>query len=207
MNIFVYFTFYFLLLFSVIGYGYLFKIIFLKQEKLNLGYCGLYGVFSLTICSYLANFFISINLYFNSLILIIGLSFFVFFLLKEFIKNKINIYILFLIFLIFFIFILTPKNHDDFPYYHFPYIHLLTISPANLGIGVFNHGFRTHSSIFYFSSLFFLPIANYQLIHIASVFFIGFVNFIFLKKIFNLIKKKKYKKLYFIFKSFKFSLY
>jgi len=190
MNIFVYFTFYFLLLFSVIGYGYLFKIIFLKQEKLNLGYCGLYGIFSLTICSYLANFFISINLYFNSLILIIGLSFFVFFLLKEFIKNKINIYILFLIFLIFFIFILTPKNHDDFPYYHFPYIHLLTITPANLGIGVFNHGFRTHSSIFYFSSLFFLPIANYQLIHIASVFFIGFVNFIFLKKIFNLIKKK-----------------
>lgn len=193
MNVFVYFTFYFLLLFSVLGYGYLFKVIFLKQEKLNLGYCGLYGIFSLTICSYLANFFISINLYFNSLILIIGLSFFAFFLLKEFIKNKINIFILFLIFLIFFIFILTPKNHDDFPYYHFPYIHLLTISPANLGIGVFNHGFRTHSSIFYFSSLFFLPIANYQLIHIASVFFIGFVNFIFLKKIFNLIRKKSIK--------------
>jgi hypothetical protein len=193
MNVFVYFTFYFLLLFSVLGYGYLFKVIFLKQEKLNLGYCGLYGIFSLTICSYLANFFISINLYFNSLILIIGLSFFVFFLLKEFIKNKISIFILFLIFLIFFIFILTPKNHDDFPYYHFPYIHLLTISPANLGIGVFNHGFRTHSSIFYFSSLFFLPIANYQLIHIASVFFIGFVNFIFLKKIFNLIRKKSIK--------------
>ena len=193
MNVFVYFTFYFLLIFSVLGYGYLFKVIFLKQEKLNLGYCGLYGIFSLTIFSYLANFFISINLYFNSLILIIGLSFFVFFLLKEFIKNKINIFILFLIFLIFFFFILTPKNHDDFPYYHFPYIHLLTISPANLGIGVFNHGFRTHSSIFYFSSLFFLPIANYQLIHIASVFFIGFVNFIFLKKIFNLIKKKSIK--------------
>ena len=193
MNVFVYFTFYFLLIFSVLGYGYLFKVIFLKQEKLNLGYCGLYGIFSLTICSYLANFFISINLYFNSLILIIGLSFFAFFLLKEFIKNKINIFILFLIFLIFFFFILTPKNHDDFPYYHFPYIHLLTISPANLGIGVFNHGFRTHSSIFYFSSLFFLPIANYQLIHIASVFFIGFVNFIFLKKIFNLIRKKSIK--------------
>jgi hypothetical protein len=191
MNVFVYFIFYFLLLFSIIGYGYLFKVFFLKQERLNLGYCGLYGIFSLTICAYLANFFISINQYFNSLVLFIGLSFFAFFLLKEFIKNKINIFILFLTFLIFFIFILTPKNHDDFTYYHFPYIHLLTIFPANLGIGVFNHGFRTHSSIFYFSSLFFLPIANYQLIHIASVFFIGFVNFIFLKKIFNLIKKSR----------------
>ncbi len=190
MNVFFYFLFYFLLLFSIIGYGYLFKLFFLKKEKLNLGYCGIYGIFILTICSYLANFFISINLYFNSLILFIGLSFFIFFILKEFARSKINFFTLFFIFFIFFIFILTPKNHDDFPYYHFPYIHLLTISPVNLGIGVFNHGFRTHSSIFYFSSLFFLPIANYQLIHIASVFFIGFVNFIFLKKIFNLSKKK-----------------
>jgi len=193
MNVFFYFLFYFLLLFSIIGYGYLFKLFFLKKEKLNLGYCGIYGIFILTICSYLANFFISINLYFNSLILFIGLSFFIFFILKEFARSKINLFILFFIFFIFFIFILTPKNHDDFPYYHFPYIHLLTISPVNLGIGVFNHGFRTHSSIFYFSSLFFLPIANYQLIHIASVFFIGFVNFIFLKKIFNLIRKKSIK--------------
>jgi hypothetical protein len=193
MNVFLYLFFYFLLLFSIIGYGYLFKLFFLKKEKLNLGYCGIYGIFILTIFSYLANFFISINLYFNSLILFIGLSFFIFFILKEFARSKINLFILFFIFFIFFIFILTPKNHDDFPYYHFPYIHLLTISPANIGIGVFNHGFRTHSSIFYFSSLFFLPIANYQLIHIASVFFIGFVNFIFLKKIFNLIRKKSIK--------------
>ena len=120
----------------------------------------------------------------------IGLILFTFFLLKEFIKIKKNILLFLLIFLVFFFFILTPKNHDDFPYYHFPYIHLLTISPINIGTGIFNHGFRTHSSIFYFSSLFFLPIAQYQLIHIAPVFFIGSVNFIFLKKIFYLTKIK-----------------
>jgi len=79
MGIFIYFIFYFLLLFSVIGFGYLFKLIFLKKEKINLGYCGLYGIFSLTIVSYLANFFISINVYFNSLILFIGLILFIFF--------------------------------------------------------------------------------------------------------------------------------
>jgi len=190
MNIFAYFIFYYLLLFSIIGYGYLFKVFFLKKDRLNLGYCGLYGIFFLTTFSYLANFFISINPYLNFLVLFIGLNLFLFFLLKEFSANKINIFILFFIFFVFFIFILTPKNHDDFPYYHFPYIHLLTISPVNLGIGVFNHGFRTHSSIFYFSSLFFLPFAHYQLVHIASVFFIGFINFIFLKKIFNLVINK-----------------
>jgi hypothetical protein len=201
MNIFGYFIFYFLLLFSIIGYGYLFKIFFLKKKKINLGYCGLYGIFSLTIFAYLANFFISINLYFNSLILFFGLIFFLIYLLKEFIKNKKNIFILFFIFFIFFIFILTPKNHDDFPYYHFPYIHLLTIFPANLGIGIFNHGFRTHSSIFYFSSIFFLPVAQYQLVHIAPVFFIGFVNFIFLKKIFYLTKIKTTKFNYILYLS------
>jgi hypothetical protein len=190
MGIFAYFIFYFIILFSIVGFGCLFKVIFLKKEKINLGYCVLYGIFILTILSYLANFFISINFYFNSLILFIGLILFTFFLLKEFIKVKKNILLFLIIFLVFFIFILTPKNHDDFPYYHFPYIHLLTISPINLGIGIFNYGFRTHSSIFYFSSLFFLPIAKYQLIHIAPVFFMGSVNFIFLKKIFYFIKIK-----------------
>ena len=101
MNVFLYFFFYFLLLFSIIGYGYLFKLFFFKQEKLNLGYCGIYGIFILTICSYLANFFISINQYFNSLILLIGISFFIFFILKEFARNKINFFILFFIFLFF----------------------------------------------------------------------------------------------------------
>jgi hypothetical protein len=190
MNIFEYGIFYFFLLFSIIGYGYTFKVFFLKKERINLGYCGLYGIFFLTILSYLVNFFLSINLYLNSLILFIGLCSFLFFLLNEFIKNKKNILILFFIFLIFFIFILTPKNHDDFPYYHFPYIHLLTTSSANLGIGIFNHGFRTHSSIFYLSSLFFLPVAQYQLVHIAPVFFIGFINFIFIKKIYYYTKIK-----------------
>ena len=48
--------------------------------------------------------------------------------------------------------IYAAKNHDDFPYYHFPYTHLLTEYSVLIGIGNFNHGFRTHSSIFYLFS-------------------------------------------------------
>ena len=48
MGIFAYFIFYFILLFSIVGFGYLFKVIFLKKEKINVGYCGLYGIFILS---------------------------------------------------------------------------------------------------------------------------------------------------------------
>ena len=52
--------------------------------------------------------------------------------------------------------LLISKNHDDFPYYHFVYTYNLTQFDLNIGIGQFNHGFRTPSSIFYINSLFFL---------------------------------------------------
>jgi hypothetical protein len=88
-------------------------------------------------------------------------------------------------------FILAAKNHDDFPYYHFSYIQLITKFSSSLGIGNFNHGFRTHSSIFYFSSLFFLPKAQYALIHLAPTFFLGFANYVFIKKIYDNLKSKE----------------
>ena len=49
---------------------------------------------------------------------------------------------------------------------------------------MFNHGFRTPSSIFYLSSLFYLPKTGYNLIHLAPVFFLGFANYIFINKIY-----------------------
>jgi len=52
-----------------------------------------------------------------------------------------------------------------------------------IGLGNFNHGFRTHSSIFYLSSLFNLPYSNYFLLHLSPVFFMGFANIILYNKI------------------------
>ena len=191
MNFFFYISYYFLLLTSIIGYGYFFSNFFLKKNDSNLGYIGLYGIFLLILISYLSNFFIPHDLNFNFLILLLGLGSFFLFIFNNHKYEKNNIAFLFFLFFLLIPFILAAKNHDDFPYYHFSYIHLLTNSNASLGIGIFNHGFRTPSSIFYFASLFYLPKIDYQLIHIAPVFFVGFVNFIFLKKIAKIINQKE----------------
>ena len=96
-----------------------------------------------------------------------------------------------IVFIILIVFIFANKQHDDFPYYHFPYIHLLTEYSNMVGIGNFNHGFRTHSSIFYLSSLFNLPFSNFFLLHLSPVFFMGFANIIFYNKILLNLKHKK----------------
>ena len=83
------------------------------------------------------------------------------------------------------IFVLVAKNHDDFPYYHFPYIHLLTQDSHHVGLGLLNNGFRNQSSLFFFNSLFYLPKIDIYFYHIGAVFFLGFTNLFFLKNIFG----------------------
>ena len=181
--------YYWLITFSITGYGILFNRLFLKNLENDIGFIGIYGIFFLTLISYLSSFFYPHSELFNSVLLMIGLINFCLNINKKIIKE--NLKILIIIFIILIIFILVSKNHDDFPYYHFPYIHLLTEYSQMIGLGNFNHGFRTHSSIFYFASLFNLPFSNLYLIHIAPVFFMGFANIIFYNKISNNLKSKE----------------
>jgi hypothetical protein len=60
-----------------------------------------------------------------------------------------------------------------------------------LGVGLFNHGFRTPSSLFYINSLFFLPFIKFYSFHMAAVLFMGFANLILLQKLINFIKKNQ----------------
>ena len=191
MNLSFYLIYYFLIILSIIGFGYSFKSFFLKKEENNLGYFGIYGIFFLIIISYLSNYFLPHDLIFNSILLVTGLSLFILYLKKNYNSEKKNIQLILIIFLILSVAIFSAKNHDDFPYYHFSYIHLLTNSNLSIGLGNFNHGFRTPSSIFYLASFLYLPKVNYQLIHLAPIFFVGFANYIFLKNIIEFLKEKK----------------
>ena len=92
------------------------------------------------------------------------------------------------------IFISVGKNHDDFLYYHFPYTYLLTEFSHPIGLGQLNNGFRSPSSIFFISSLFYLPGAEYYLFHITPAFILGFANIILYKIV---IDKKLFEKLKF----------
>tara|TARA_B100000035_G_scaffold165493_1_gene141162 strand:- start:1177 stop:2517 length:1341 start_codon:yes stop_codon:yes gene_type:complete len=84
------------------------------------------------------------------------------------------------------------KTHDDFFYYHFPYTVSLIEFKKIFGLGNLEHGFRTPSSIFYFNSLFYLPIFEKSLMNSGAVYFLIFSNIFLIQKIFNQLKNKRY---------------
>ena len=131
-------TYYWLIIFSIVGYGILFNKFFYKSLENDIGFIGIYGIFFLIFISYITSFFLPHTEIFNSIIIIIGLI--SFFINKNEIIIKNNFKNLLFIFIILIIFILASKQHDDFPYYHFPYAHLLTEYGNMVGLGNFNHG-------------------------------------------------------------------
>ena len=189
-KLFIYFLFYFVIIFSIIGYGNIFSLV--SNRSHSVGEKGLNGILFLIIISYITNFFSPHSVYHNVVVIIIGLLAFSFQLIKNF-QNRIKeLKTAFIIFSILFIGLLMHKNHDDFFYYHFSYTLSLIEYKKILGLGLLNHGFRTSSSIFYLNSLFYLPHIKYFLINSGAVFIMGFSNLIIIDKIYNQLKIKKY---------------
>ena len=176
----------FIISLSIIGYGIGFQKVFIKRiNEYNFGYLGLFGIFFLIIYSYLSNLFIPHSILHNFVFLFIGLLFFIYefvFLSKTNIKKQ--TLLIFISLIVLFISILIYKNHDDFSYYHFPYTYFLTQHDLVIGIGNFGHGFRTHSSIFYLNSLFFIPFSNYFVFNFGALLILCFSNLILINKIF-----------------------
>ena len=112
------FVYYFLILFSIIGFGNIFSKIFKRSLSLSeIGFCGL---LTLILISYITNFFISHGILHNSILLILGLILFIFYYFDKSFNKKLFAMAI-AIFILLFIGILMYKNHDDFFYYHFPY--------------------------------------------------------------------------------------
>jgi len=194
-NLLILFSYYLLIIVSILGYGLFFlKIFDEKLDNNNLGYVGLFGLYVLLIYSYISNFIIAHSEVHNLLIIIIGLFLFISKILKDHLQFKKQIFFTFIVFLLLSSSLILYKNHDDFPYYHFPYTYYLTQQSFYFGVGQFNHGFRTPSSIFYLNSLFYLPSAKYFLFNFTSIYILGFANVILLKRthsFFNYFKIKK----------------
>jgi len=178
-----------LILTSIVGYGlYSLKLLKIKFDFINFGYAGLFGIYILIVYSYFSNLFIAHTETHNLAILCIGLILFVYLIKQKYSSYKSEIIFSFIVFVLLFCAVLQFKNHDDFSYYHFPYTYYLTQQSLHIGIGQFNHGFRTPSSIFYINSLFYLPYAKFYLFNFFSLFILGFANIILLKKIHNYFK-------------------
>ena len=187
-NLLILFSFYFLITFSAIGFGSFFYRNNLDDTLINFGFKGLLGFYVLIVYSYISHFFIPHSFLHNIVVLFLGIILFIFFQKKEF-TNKFFLILIFN-FIIIFVGLLIFKTHDDFPYYHFAYSYYITQEPMLIGIGQFNHGFRTPSSIFYLNSLLYLPMIKYYSFYIATTLILGFSNLIFLSNIYQHIKKK-----------------
>ena len=188
--------FYFLVLYSILGYGRIFTLINSNYQASS--FDGLLGISILILISYSSNIFFPHNYLHNSIILIIGLFIFGFDLKKNFSQRIIEYKEITLIFCLIFIGILLYKNHDDFYYYHFPYTLILTNFEKIFGMGNLNHAFRTPSSIFYLNSLFYLPGIKYFLMNGGAIYILGFSNFIIYKNIKSLIKNKNFNHILFL---------
>jgi hypothetical protein len=86
---------------------------------------------------------------------------------------------IFLLIILFISSLFISKNHEDFPYYHLPYMIHVVENKLQFGIGLFNIAFRTPSSLFYLQSTFYFPYINFYLFHSASLIILIFANIFF----------------------------
>ena len=185
--------------FSILGYGFLLsKIINNDLLAFNLGYQGLLGILFLTTISYFTIFFFKHGYIHNIIIHIIGISSFIFY-----IKNKKNYFKLkrfIILFSVLFIGLLIIRNHDDFNYYHLTYSLGLTENKIFMGLGQFQHGYKHHSSLFFFNSIIFLPYIKYYLFHSLGWFTLVFINYLILDFfLFNKTKELKFEHFFYLF--------
>ena len=188
--------FYFLILYSIVGYGKIFTLFNSNYQASS--FDGLLGIALLILISYFTNILFPHNFLHNSLIIFFGLVIFIFDFIKNFSKRVSEYRDVTIIFAIIFIAILMYKNHDDFFYYHFPYALILTNFEKIFGLGLMGHGYRTPSSIFYLNSLFYLPGIKYYLMNSGATYILGFSNYILFKNIKDLTKKNIFNHILFL---------
>ena len=183
MNFVILISYYFVLLLSLIGYGYCFsKICLINLNRYNFSVLGILGIIFLTFISYLTNLFVSHNFAHNVIVHIVGISIFIFLFRKKLFCTKKFLKFITILFTIFCLCLLA-KAHDDFGWYHLPYTLNISQNKFQFGLGTFNHGFKTPSSLFYTNSLFYLPGINYFSFNFTQLFIFSFSIIYFFKKI------------------------
>lgn len=189
INIVIFISYYFLFLFSILGFGLLFcKFSNIFSNKINLGVIGLLGFCFLSFISYFTNLFFSHNFIHNIIIHSVGIISLFFFINKEKFYINENLKKLLLVSCLVISGLFISKNNEDFPYYHLSYVINLIDSNTIIGLGNLNSAYRTPSSLFYFNSLLYLPYIKYYLFHSSGIYILTFTN-LFLLEIFFYLKK------------------
>jgi ABC-type Fe3+-siderophore transport system permease subunit len=84
LNIFFIFLFYYFIIFSITGFGLFFSsVIFKKNTNFNIGYNGIFGLFFVSIYSYISSNFFSHSFVHNLLFNFVGIFLFIYYFLTE----------------------------------------------------------------------------------------------------------------------------
>jgi len=185
------YIFYFLFLtFSILGYGiFTFFLFNINWKNLSLGLSGLAGLFCVTFVSYITHIFFAHNFFHNIVVHTFGIFLLIVFLIKNFYNFRLSK--IFFLIILFISSLFISKNHEDFPYYHLPYIIHIVENKLQFGIGLINYSYRTTSSLFYLNSTFYLPYIKFYLFHSASLMILVFANIFFIDYFAN-VKKESF---------------
>ena len=176
---------------ATIGYGH-FLLKILNVRKFYVGLSGIVGLFFCAFIITFLHFFFAISEKNNLIILLLGLVIFIYTN-----KNKIFEYFQFnLKKIIIIIFILTTllmfygyKPHEDFGFYHLPYIKSFLSEKIIFGFVNINDAYLWNSMLFNLSALFVLPHFGIKGIFIVPIIFYSFFILILINEFFLNFKK------------------
>ena len=175
MNFIYLFLFFISTIFIIYSYGFVLeKLLNLSNNNYNLGEKGIYAISFLLSISLIIHFFIPINYQVTIPIFLFGLLILIRNIKYIFYEiNFIKIEFLSLV-IILFPFIFIKNFHDDFNYYHLPYLNVVFSHKIIFGLGNLNNILIYPQNAWLdFISLFKLPIFENNIPHIlnASIFF------------------------------------
>ena len=196
----------FLLLFISINFltGTLFCRFFnINQKKITFSEHGLIGIIFLIFFSFFFHFFFPLNIYFNSILIA-----FIFLLSVKFFKyvkfnfNKRFIIVFIICFFTTLIMSLKVKPHEDFGFYHLPYIINIISDKIIFGLSNIQPQYAWNSSWLKYSAIYNLPFFGTKGVILANSVLYFYILFFFCEKIFHKNYRNKLSEVYVILLSF-----
>ena len=168
------------------------KIFKLDYDSLEIHEIGLLGIIFLVFLSFVFHLIVPLNEIYNSFIFILLILFFSFRIKKKIFKNFILDYKFILIsFLLIFIMTMKYKPHEDYGYYHLPYIINLVSEKIIFGLSNLQPQFGWNSTWLNFSTLLYLPLLKIKGTQLSNSILLFFVFYMFLKELFGFNNKNK----------------
>lgn len=156
----------------------------LNYDNLEFYEIGLLGIIFLVFLSFVFHFFIPLSKFNNLFIFILLILIFIFKINKKNFQNLFIYHKLILIsFIVIFFMTLKYKPHEDYGYYHLPFIINLVSEKIIFGLSNLQPQFGWNSTWLNFSSLFYLPILEIKGTQLSNSILLFFVFCMFFKEL------------------------